>query len=265
VESDPGDLVAEGYDGFYSAWGKSPTLKRLWQEHASGGDFPEEFDHISFLTLSQLTSLSEGLALSPGQLLVDLACGAGGPGLWVAYQSGCRLVGIDQSSVGVTRAIERAARVGLSERATFAPGTFAATSLESSSVDAVMTVDALQYAPDKIKAVDEIARILKPGGRFGFLLFELDPSRVEGLPLWEDPVPDYRPLLEGAGFEMLNYEQVPNWWEQVVATYQAVLAERDTLEAELGVTAAAGIAMEAAATIGLEPYCGHVFGLAVRS
>ena len=40
-----------------------------------------------------------------------------------------------------------------------------------------MTVDALQYAPNKVQAFAEVARILRPGGRFAFVAFELDPSR----------------------------------------------------------------------------------------
>lgn len=265
METNSSDLVAAGYDAFYAAWGQSPTLRRIWQRHASGSDFPEEFEHISFLSLAQLTSLEQGLALSADELLVDLACGAGGPGLWVAMQSGSLLVGIDQSRVAVERARERAIRLGIGDRATFSQGVFAATNLAAASVDAVMTVDALQYAPDKTKAVAEIARILRPGGRFGFVVFELDAAHVAGLPLWEDPVSDYRPLLEDAGFEVIGYEQLPKWSEQVVATYDAVLAARDELEAELGQSAAAGLFMEAAATIGLEPYSGHVLGSATRA
>jgi len=206
----------------------------------------------------------DALALSAGQLLVDLACGAGGPGLWAARESGCRLIGIDQSSIAVTRASERAVRIGLGDRAVFAQGTFAATALERASVDAVMTVDAFQYAPEKPKAIDEIARVLRPGGRFALFAFELDPERVAGLPLWGDPVSDYRPLLEQAGFEVVRYDQLPNWSEQVAATYEAILAERDQLEAELGEAAATALFMEAAATIGLQPYCGHVLGVARR-
>jgi SAM-dependent methyltransferase len=149
-------------------------------------------------------------------------------------------------------------------RATFSEGTFEATGLESASADAVMTVDALQYAPDKTKAISEVARILRPSGRFAFVAFELDPERVAGLPFWQDAVPDYRPRLEQVGFDVVRYDQTPNWSDQVAAGFGAILDQRDALEAELGEAAAAAIVMEAAVTIELKPCCGHVLGVATR-
>ena len=97
MTSDPSDRVASGYEAFYTAWGTSPTLRQIWREHVTGSDYPDEFSHISFLPLAQLRSLSEGLSVMTGQVLLDLACGAGGPGLWAAKETGARLVGIDLS------------------------------------------------------------------------------------------------------------------------------------------------------------------------
>ena len=73
------------------------------------------------------------------------------------------------------RASERTGPLGMSGKATFRQGTFEETGLESASADAVMSVDALQYVPDKTAALVEVARILHPGGRFAFVAFELDP------------------------------------------------------------------------------------------
>lgn len=118
--SDAGDLVASGYDAFFAAWGHSSTLRRIWRQHVTGPDYPVEFAHISFLPLAQLRELAEGLRLAADQLLVDLACGGGGPGLWVAKESGARLVGRDLSAIAVERAAERVSVLGLDGRAEFA-------------------------------------------------------------------------------------------------------------------------------------------------
>lgn len=258
------DPIASGYDVFYAAWGRSPTLRRIWREYVTGPDYPEEFAHISFLTLAHLRALADGLNLGADQLLVDLACGAGGPGLWVAQQSGARLEGRDLSPIAVERARERAHALGLDRRAEFAQSSFEQTGIASGSVDAVMSVDALQYAPDKTEAVVEAARILRAGGRFAFVAFELDPARVASLPVWADPVDDYRPLLARAGFELLSYDQIPQWRRHVSRGFAAVGSERVALAAELGEAAAAAIAMEASITLELQPYCGHVLAVAVR-
>jgi ubiquinone/menaquinone biosynthesis C-methylase UbiE len=262
--SDAEDLVASGYDAFYGSWGRSPTLRRIWRDHVTGPDYPEAFAHISFLPLAQLRALAAGLQLDAGHLLVDLACGAGGPGLWVAKESGARLVGRDLSLVAVRRAAERVAGLGMAGRAAFEQGSFEQTGLASGSADAVMTIDALQYAPDKANALAEVARILRPGGRFAFVAFELEAARVAGLGVWADPVRDYRPLLERAGFAISSYEQMPSWREQVTAGFEAVVAERAALEAEMGEAAAAATVLEASITLELQPYCGHVLAVASR-
>ncbi len=262
--SDPGDVIGGGYDSFYGAWGRSPTLRRIWRDHITGPDYPEAFAHISFLSLTQLRAIAEGLRLRADQLLVDLACGAGGPGLWVAKETGARLVGRDLSPVAVQRATERATALAMHDHAEFAPGSFEATGLPSDSADAVMTVDALQYAPDKTTALIEVARILRRGGRFALVAFELDAERVAALGVWNDPVGDYRPLLEQVGFEISSYEQTPNWRDQVAAGFGAIVAEREALEAELGDAAAAATVLEASITLQLQPYCGHVLAFATR-
>jgi SAM-dependent methyltransferase len=264
VSIDPSDIVASGYEAFYTAWGRSQTLRQIWREHVTGPDYPEEFAHISFLSLASLRSLADGLDLAPGDLLVDLACGAGGPGLWVAKEAGARLLGIDLAPMAVIRASERAGPLGMAGRAAFRQGTFEATDLEQASADAVMSVDALQYVPDKTKALAEVARILRPGGRFALMAFELDFDRVAGLPFWDDAVSDYRPLLQRVGFDVIRYDQIPNWSGQVAAGFGAILAQRDALEAELGEAAAAATIMEAALTTELRPYSGHILAIAAR-
>jgi SAM-dependent methyltransferase len=262
--SDADDLVASGYDALYASWGRSPTLRRIWREHVTGDDYPEAFAHISFLPLAQLRALTNGLELGADELLVDIACGAGGPGLWAAKESGARLIGRDLSPVAARRATETARGVGMQDRAEFAQGTFDDTGLTAGSADAVMTVDGLQYAPDKTKALGEIARILRPGGRFALVAFELDAERSAMLPVWVDPVGDYRSVLDATGFDVVIYEQLPRWREQVTAGFGAVVEEREALAAELGEAATAAMVMEASITLELQPYRGHVFAIATR-
>lgn len=263
-EADSADIIASGYDAFYEGWGRCPMLRHIWREHVTGPDYPEEFAHISFLPLAALRALGDALQLRAGEVLVDLACGVGGPGRWVATQFDAQLVGRDLSPVAVERATELAAVHGMATRASFALGSFAATGLDVQSADAVMTVDALQYAPDKTAALVEVARILRPGRRFAFVAFELDAARVDGLGVWDDPVGDYRPLLERTGFEVVSYDQLPGWQDKVTAAYGAVIANRDALEAELGVAATAALVLEASITLELQPYGGHVLGVASR-
>ena len=97
--------------------------------------------------LQDLRDLAAELELSPGASFADVACGMGGPALWIAQETGANVRGIDLSAVAVSQAQRRASALGLGSVATFSVGTFDDTGLDTGSMDAAMTVDALQYAP----------------------------------------------------------------------------------------------------------------------
>src|SRR5439155_8455961 len=124
-----------------------------------------------------------------------------GPALWIARETGAHPSGVDLSAVAVAQAEKRAQDLGLADTATFSAGSFAHTGLQTTSLDAATSVDALQYAPEKMAALREFARIIRPGGTLAFFAFELHPERAHGLPvIGDDPIDDYRPLLRDAGF-----------------------------------------------------------------
>ena len=257
--------VAAGYDAVYTGLPDSPTFRRIWRTHSLGSDYPEGFEHISFLTLSEMRSMAATLALGPGSTLVDLGCGMGGPGLWIASQARAHLVGIDLSDVALDHARDRARALVPPVEATFAQGSFSHTGLEAASADGAMSVDALQYAPDKRAALDEVARVLRPGARFAFVCFELEPERIAGLPvLGTDPVSDYAPLLAEAGFETESYETTAGWRERVTATYQALIEARPALAEEMGDAASVALLGEVALTLQLQPYRRRVMVCATR-
>ena len=259
-------IVAAGYDAVYEAMPRSPTLARIWRQTATDAAFPEAFLHLSFVTTAQLRRMAEALRLRPGGALVDVGCGTGGPALWMARETGARLTGVDFSRVAVARAAERAAATGLSESATFVAGSFAQTGLPDASADAVMSEDALQYAPDKSAAFREIARVLRPGGRLAFTAFEIEPDAVAGLPvIGDDPAADYRPAFKAAGFTVETYEEAPGWPEPMCTAYQALLDAREALIQEMGPLATTALFSELTLTLERRPYRRRVLAVAMRA
>ena len=258
-------LVADGYDAVYEAVPLAPSLWELWREHAAGPDFPTEFSHISFVTLAELERVAGALQPADGATLVDLACGMGGPSLWIAAPRAIDLIGIDASPVAVRSATDRADRLGLAARATFRVGTFAHTGLPDASADAVVSFDALQYAPDKAAALTEMTRVLRPGGRVAFTAFEVIAERVADLPvLGDDPVDDYAALLDRAGLHVDTYEATRGWSDRVTGAYSAILADATNLAREMGEQGYTALATEVAITLEREPYRRRVFVVATR-
>jgi ubiquinone/menaquinone biosynthesis C-methylase UbiE len=265
MSSESEAIVAQGYDAVYRAVPRSPTLWRIWLDHAVGPDFPREFSHISFVTLAELGDLSRELHLEAGSTLADLACGMGGPSLWMATQTRAQVIGVDASAVAVELATARAAQLGLASRSAFRVGTFAATGLGAGEADAVLSLDSLQYAPDKAAALQEMARLLKPNARLAFTAFEVTADRVAGLPvLGDDPVDDFQPLLAAAGFDVHSYEETAGWAERVTAAYTAIIDSADALTAEMGVDAYGSLALEVALTLERKPYPRRVTATATR-
>ncbi len=259
------DIISIGYDAVYRAVPKSRTLRRIWHELAEGLDFPEEFSHISFTTLPELRRMSLELRLRRGDTLVDVGCGMGGPALWVAQETGARLIGVDGAPGAIEAAAARASSVGLSKRARFVVGAFAETGLESSSADAVMSEDALQYAVAKQASVDEVARVLRPGGRFVFTAYELDAERASGLPVFgNDPVGDFRPVLLEAGFQVDVYQRAPGWPQPMSRTYAACIKAKQALTREMGEAAASTLLTEMSMTLQFKPYRQRVLAVATK-
>lgn len=165
-----------------------PLFQSLWLA-AWGDQYPADVAPFSSCTKSLLDQLVEDLGLSEGQCLVDLGCGTGGVGLWLAKQSGARLIGIDQCADAVAIARECISRWVSNEAASFRVGDFCHTDLASASTDAVISIDALPAARDVEAALREIRRILRPGGTLLFTTRDPNPANTRHAQLgrgWRD-------------------------------------------------------------------------------
>jgi hypothetical protein len=96
------EAVAAGYDAVYAAWSSSARFHGIWARNTVDGEIAAGFEH-----LADVERLRESLDLRAGAHLVDLACGVGSPGAWVALQTGAILIGVDMSRVGTGLAARR--------------------------------------------------------------------------------------------------------------------------------------------------------------
>jgi ubiquinone/menaquinone biosynthesis C-methylase UbiE len=215
---------AAGFNAGFEAAERSPGLRQVWRE--AEPDLPVEIEPFSFVSVGLLEHLAAALALAPGRLLVDLACGRGGPGMWLARASGAGLVGVDFSAVAVGQATRRAGTFGLADRARFVVGDLAATGLADAVADAVVCVDAMHFATDLAAAAAEALRILRPGGRLVLTNWQPRSPGDARLPArLRDRA--WRPTLESAGFHDVTVEARPEWHEVYTRVYRTALGAGD--------------------------------------
>jgi SAM-dependent methyltransferase len=196
-------------------------------------DLPDWVVPFSVTNLADLTLIARDLHLDQGDCFVDLACGLGGPGIWVAEQSNAKLVGVDFSRAAIEAALELALARGLEDRARFVVADASDTDLPTAVFAGVMSVDSVQFL-DPHSVFREIARLLRPGGVSVIRTWE---AIVEDLPL-PTMVHDYRPVLGSLGLVVQKYEEVGGIREREHAFHSALQVRGDALSAEIGPIAA---------------------------
>ncbi len=195
-------------------------MEKIWSE-AFGQNYPKGIDHYGFLTNHDLGVIAKRLDAAPGTTLLDIGCGRGGPGLKLAQDLGLQLTGVDIIPEAVERANEFQNDFELEYPAEFKVGQFYEIPLDDQSVDNVISIDSLWAAPNKIQALIEVKRVMKPGAKFIFTHSDL---------LAVEPVE----LLELSGLTFIHREDTPEWKAYQQKVYAGITAHKDELVSEMG-------------------------------
>jgi SAM-dependent methyltransferase len=206
------------YDDWYASMVGSPARDEIARRHL---DLPPDLLSTSLLSGEGLTEVVAALRLTPGATLLDLACGRGGYGIEVARRTGADLIGVDFSAEAVRQATGNAAEQGFPAR--FRVGTFDATGLADASVDAIMCVDAVQFAVPASAAFAEARRVLRPGGRIVLTCWEPVDRDDERFPD-RFRLLDLRAGLTAAGFVEVTVDDRPAWLERELAMWREAAA-----------------------------------------
>ena len=151
-----------------------------------------------FMTAGEIRALAERAGIGPGTSVLDVCCGIGGPGRFIARELGCDYLGVDADASAVAGARERARdlRFEVAQVPPLPPGTF----------DVVLLLETMLAFRDKDALVREIAAALRPGGRFAFTLEEGAPLTADeraampnGDTVWPIPLGEMTACLERVG------------------------------------------------------------------
>jgi ubiquinone/menaquinone biosynthesis C-methylase UbiE len=140
-----------------------------WEDDATAAEYDR---HISVVTTQSIDALLDDAGVVGGHRVLDVATGAGYV-VAAAAQRGAQAVGIDFSATQVRLARERY------PSARFEQADAEALPFAAASFDAVVNAFGLCHLPNPDLALREAFRVLKPGGRVAFSVWDL-PERVVG-------------------------------------------------------------------------------------
>jgi len=105
--------------------------------------------------------------IQAGETVLDIGCGTGTDLLLAAKRTGStgRVIGVDMTPSMIERAKRAAIKAAVWEIVEIRRGTAEELPVESASIDVVISNGVLNLSSDKIRAFDEIYRVLKPAGR----------------------------------------------------------------------------------------------------
>jgi SAM-dependent methyltransferase len=211
------------------------------------------YEHIAGQLLSAAVATVAEAAPAPRERVLDLGCGTGNAAL-LAAERGARVTGVDPARRLLGVAATEARRRGL--EATFLRGEAASVPLPDGSVDVVVSVFGVIFAPDPPAAAAEIARVTSARGRLvlsawlpGGALADVAAARRTALAEVTDPAPAGRSfawhdadalgsLLEPHGFLLVGVsEQAIEFREESVAAF----AQRELRDHPLWVAAQGGL------------------------
>jgi ubiquinone/menaquinone biosynthesis C-methylase UbiE len=188
----------------------------------------DEF-HTGWRPLTE--ALARELAPPPGARLLDVGAGIGGPARHFAEAYGCDVTGIDLTPAFVELATDLTARTGLADRVRFVTGSALAMPFPDDAFDLASMFHVGMNIADKPTLFAEVARVLRPGGRF--VVYDLmrtgDPALPWPMPWADDAATSfvetparYRELLEAAGFRV----EAERDWSNLVLEAAARMRER---------------------------------------
>jgi SAM-dependent methyltransferase len=224
-------LREDRYRPIFSRANAFAPIQRIWQA-VLGEQYLAEIQAFGFVTATDLQDIADAVGPLEGRTLADIGCGGGGPGLWVARRTRADLVGIDILQEAVDRAAEFGKGFAGVARSAFRVGSFTGTRLPPAAAAAVMSVDAFWMVRDKLKALEEMARIMAPGAVFA-------------MTTWAEADVSWPEWFEDTGLRLVSYRETQRWKENQLAVYEAVRAQRAQLQDALDPQALAILLSEA--------------------
>ena len=180
--------------------------------------YGEDIGQSSWMSAAEWLRFADRLGVHAGSNVLEIGSGSGGPAVYLAEMRGCRVTGVDINEHGIRNAERLSAARGVAQLATFRTANAGEPlPFGDESFDAVVSNDAMCHISNRLEALRDWRRLLRPGGRMLFtdaLVVtgavtheELAVRSSIGFYLFVPPGENER-LIRDAGFVVLDTEDL---------------------------------------------------------
>ena len=159
--------------------------------------------------------VADALDIRPGQLVLDIGSGIGGPARYIANTLGVKVEGIDLTPEFVEAASEITEMVGMAEQVSFQIGSATSIPFDDDTFDASTMIHVGMNISDKELLFNEIARVSKSDGKIviydvmrtgqGDLVFPMPWSTTPEFSFVE-PIDVYLAAAESKGLKLITVD-----------------------------------------------------------
>lgn len=171
----------------------------------------------------------------PGEHILDIGSGIGGPARWIAAKFGCRITGVDLTPEFCEAARALNAACGMTDRVTIVEGSALALPLPDAAFDRAYSQNVVMNIADKPRFYREAFRVLRPGGVLALSNVCAGPAGEPYFPVaWATTretsflatPEETRADLAAAGFEIVTFHDTTD------ALLPGMIRDRERLERE---------------------------------
>ena len=179
--------------------------------------YGDDIGQNSWITADEYDMFYSWLNLSPGEHVLEIASGSGGPALYLAKKFKCRITGLDINEEGIKTANQQALDANITGAKFQLADVNQRLPFDEEAFDAVMCTDSMNHFRDRLEYLKEWHRVLKSRKRALFT----DPVVITGPVSNEElaarsnigyflfvPLEITEKFIKEAGFKLIRREDV---------------------------------------------------------